>query len=86
MLAVDDIQSELVTTKRTIVDLSGALHKDRSALTELRIQIAEKITAAEHAKATVKLLEDSLASTLRNTTITIGDVSAQAMDLDFEEY
>ena len=83
---VDNIRSELVTTRRIIVDLSGALHKDRSTLTEFRIQIMERMTVAEHAKATVKLLEDRLASTLHDTTIAIDDVSAQVIDLGFEEY
>ena len=35
---------------------------------------------AEHAKAIVKLLGDQFASTLQDTTVVIGDVSAQAMD------
>ena len=40
----------------------------------------------EHAKATVRSLEDQLASILHDMTIAIGDVSTQVIDLDFDEY
>ena len=54
-------------------------------MTKLQIQLAESTVMAEHAKTTIKLLEDQLASTLYDTTIVIDDVSAQLIDIGFEE-
>ena len=74
-MAVDDVWNELAKTKGMIIDLSG-VHKDRSALIELRIQLVEQAAAVEHTKATVRLLKDRLASILHDMTIAIEDVSA----------